>query len=171
MVERRSASLLDTASNFLSAQESEKKRRELGKQFVDRAEKLIRDFGPVKYRSYGNYTFPYLEPGTSSTPPFALKTPDGEISMHVEGQFKKDSRRNIRPDSVRLQSLTLRLKGDGESDGLTIEFDNKGNPYPGLLPSSENLQRGLGLLQRIKDGYEERGFKVNSHGYSSDDHP
>lgn len=170
MVERRSASLLDTASNFLLTQKSQEERRRLGKQFADRAGKLIWNFGPVKYKSYGNYTYPYLEPGIRTTLPVVLKTPDGEISMYVEGKFKKDSRRNIRPDSVRLQSLTLRLESGGESDGLTIEFDNKGDPYPALLPSSENLQRGLDLLQKIGDGYEERGLKVNSRGLSTD-HP
>lgn len=69
-------SLVDSAHGFLTVQRLEEERRKLAEQFVGRANELLWNFGPVKYREYDrNYTYAYRKPGIGRTPAVPLRTP------------------------------------------------------------------------------------------------
>lgn len=86
--------------------------------------------------------------------------------MYVEGKFEKDTTPHIHPNSVKIQRLAVLLKTSGQNSDITIFFDGEGKVDPARLPTSEDLQKGLDLMQVIENGYKEQGLKPNSHGYS-----
>ncbi len=152
-------SLLESASNVLLAQRQEVERIKLGQEFVYGVGELLWRFSPVPPTGYSStWHYTYKEPGTHRIPLVVLETPEGDVSMYVEGEFKKiNVPDNANPydlmHSVKRERLTLHLERDGVSEDLRIIFDDKDNPDPALLPSNEQLKMGLFLLQKIKDGH------------------
>lgn len=138
----------------------------LGKQFSDEAQKLIWNYGDVKYKWYDrNYCYPYIEPGTNNTPEVSI--PNIEGTVYVTGEFESDTTLHIHPDSVVATRLSIcHQTQDQILEPLFVTPSPKGIISTETLPDIEQLQKWTSKLGDIRRAYEKQGIKPNSPGMS-----
>src|SRR5688572_21072265 len=99
----QSASLIQMISEIFTLQENETKKEIGTNQFKKGSLELIWDYSPdIKVKSYNlSYSYPYLSPGTTSTPVIYFETSQYKIQLSIEVELIKDTTPHVHPDSVK----------------------------------------------------------------------
>lgn len=161
---------LDLISETFSSREKGKEKQNLLSQFEEKITEIIWTYSPqVKQKNYSmNYAYPYLDPGIASTPDVLFKTLTGEVLIHVEGKFIKDTTPHVHPDSVKHVELSLRFKKGGKNSSLAVKYDKNTKPIEKTLPSVEKIKKGIKILNYLIEKYKALGTKEAPTGYCSD---
>lgn len=133
--------------------ERKEKEQELTSQFAEKAERLLWDFGPLKWKQYDfKYGYSYRDPCIDQTPEVQFAE---NISVYLEGEWEEDPDLYVHPNSVVAKRLSLCFKKGGEITSLSMTFDSgTQNPNKDELPSIENIQKGLVVLDWLEQEYK-----------------
>jgi hypothetical protein len=161
------SSPLNLIAETFSSQRQEAEKQNLLRRFRDKVSDLIWSYSPaIKVKEYSmSYSYPYLEPGTAYTPSVPFQTSEGEIFLHVEGKFEKDTTPHIRPNSTRAIKLEVCFEKDGEISSLAVEYDKDENPVEETLPSLEELRKGIEVLDYMTQQYKNSNVKRAPQGF------
>lgn len=139
------------------------------KTFRRKTSELIWTYCPSIYLKKYNWKnfWPHLDPGVASIPSVSFPTPTGEILIHVEGVYEEVLEQ---PNDTRLSKIGVFFGKDAETSSLVVEYDEEGEPIKDTLPSVEELQKGIEVLDYMIGRYLASDIVRAPKGYSGD-HP